>query len=156
MRLPRSRQNVEVKSRAAAILLVSYLAVLAAIVFFPHHLDLTPVEAIGIVILEAAARHSWSAWLTLEKMNDIANVALFFPLGLIATIAFGFRRWWIVVIVGAVISAGIEVVQLVFLPGRTPDYADVMSGIIGVVGGALLGVAISRASERRRIRKHPS
>ncbi|WZH39013.1 MAG: VanZ family protein [Microbacterium enclense] len=105
-------------------------------------------------ILNAVLRglRAWppTAWITFDVVEFTANVAMFLPLGLLA-IAWG-GRWWHGVLMGALVSATIETVQLLFLPTRVADVRDVVANTLG----AVIGVAIAGAVSRRRSRSQDS
>ncbi len=81
----------------------------------------------------------------------LRNVILFVPLG----IALGTkpRSWQSVLLLGALLSAGIEVAQL-FIPGRDSSVSDVVSNSLGAGLGALVlgrSHALSRPERRTRM-----
>jgi glycopeptide antibiotics resistance protein len=76
---------------------------------------------------------------------DVAgNVAVFVPIGLaLAGVLGGLpdrRRLWIAVALGAALSIGIELVQLI-IPSRATDVDDVLFNTIGTALGAICIVA---------------
>jgi glycopeptide antibiotics resistance protein len=67
--------------------------------------------------------------------NALGNLGLLLPVGLLGPIAIpALGRWWRVALVALLLSAGIEVAQLV-IPDRSADIDDVILN----VAGALLG-----------------
>jgi hypothetical protein len=78
-----------------------------------------------------------------------ANVALFAPLGVLVTLAF--RRAWAGIAAAVVLSAGVELAQLL-LPGRTASARDVLANVLGAALGAFV-VVVLRAAARRRHEK---
>lgn len=72
----------------------------------------------------------------------VANVLAFVPVGLLLGCAFGRMKWWKVVLIGAVVSLVIEVLQFVFKRGYA-EVDDVFHNALGcMVGyGVYLGVA---------------
>lgn len=95
------------------------------------------------------------AWLTYDRTEFLANIAMFVPVGMIAAMWLP-RRWWFVAAVLAVgLSAGIEIAQGALLPYRVADPHDVLSnGMGGLLGATLVGLARSLmpAPRRRRLR----
>jgi VanZ family protein len=127
----------------ARVLLAGYLVVVAALTVAPAvepwvlgHLDL--------LVARLAGRPPWEAN---QGVEPLANVALFVPLALLlcrALPAVRRRAVWLVCVAG---SAGVELVQLLFLPGRTASVVDVVTNSTG----AAIGVVLDRwLSERRR------
>lgn len=83
----------------------------------------------------------------------LLNIALFFPLG--AALAFAGARLGRAAVVGALLSAGVEIAQL-FVPGRDTSVSDVVSNTSGAVLGWLVAVhaprlAILEAPSARRV-----
>lgn len=77
-------------------------------------------------------------WIGFGLVEFAANVLMFVPLGVLgvaARPAFG-----AVGVIGccAALSAAVELGQLLFIPGRTGDYRDVLANTLGAVLGALI------------------
>ena len=66
--------------------------------------------------------------------EQIGNVLMFIPLGLYIPLRWTRLRWWTIPI-GVLLSAGIEITQLLFLSWRTPSIADVLWNGLGVTIG---------------------
>lgn len=151
--------------RLAVIALVSYLAIVAFGVFGPDPVD--PIETAGDGARKVAgeirsaipgspaaespggpADHRLLGGL---RDEDIANIAMFVPLGLLFPLVFPRWRWW-TVIAGVAASATIEGIQLVFLTWRSPSLSDIaLNGLGGAVGFALWLAArgVGRALHQR-------
>lgn len=89
---------------------------------------------------------------TYELIETSANVLLFVPFGVLGMLASLRMTWPKVAAAGLVVSAGIEILQAVALPGRTANADDVVANTVGAFGGAL-GVVIWRRLVRRQSRK---
>jgi len=89
-------------------------------------------------LLDWFSERSATAWITFERVEFGANVAMFVPLGVIAVLWFGVRGWWAAPILGAVASIGIEVLQAVFIDTRVSDVRDVIANSLGSVIGMCL------------------
>lgn len=124
--------SVEHMHRLVAVALVAaYLLVVA-------HLTLTdPSQGQWAFSLadRVALRVSDGA-LTWSETEVLANIALFVPLGFLLTIAVGSA--WAAVALCAMLSAGIEWVQLALLPSRVPTLDDVVHNSLGGLVGALV------------------
>ena len=71
-----------------------------------------------------------------------ANVAFFVPVGFLLGLLFSHRWWWLAIIGGGLLSAGVEAFQGAFLPGRVSSAADVVANTAGTVCGCLVAVAV--------------
>jgi glycopeptide antibiotics resistance protein len=88
-----------------------------------------------------------------SMIEEVANVALFAPLGMLGVLAFGTRRWWVVALAGTAMSAAVELAQGAFLPARVASLTDVATNGLGALSGAALAALIgSRTRRRGRIR----
>jgi len=89
--------------------------------------------------------HSWNPRLTSYTVRDlIVNIALYMPLGMAGHLVF--RKWrvplaayWAPVLLGAVLSASIEMIQ-VYVPSRNTSLNDFVNNVIGTVLGVAAGV----------------
>ena len=137
------------KSRAAAIALLAYVVALGLLVLWPTHPEafLTPQLT---ALTTSFAAHPSTAWITYGVLNGVANVVLFVPLTLLAVLVFGRGWWFLIFAAGAAASAGAELFQATFLPGRTPDVSDIVAGGIGALLGVAIGVLASRSGSKRR------
>ncbi len=89
--------------------------------------------------------------ISLDRFDDLLNVALFVPL--VAALTIIRRTWWWVV-AGVVLSGGIELFQALVMTQRYGTVTDVISNSCGVLIGALIGrgmwwIAVSRARHTR-------
>lgn len=98
------------------------------------------------------ARRPSTAWITFDRVEFAANIAMFVPLGVFALLWFGVRGWWTAPALGLAISGAIELVQAVFLDTRVPDARDLVANTLGAVIGMLLMLLLAflLAPSRRR------
>ncbi len=88
-----------------------------------------------------------------SMIEEVANVALFTPLGMLGVLALGAPRWWIVVLAGTAMSASVELAQGAFLPARVASVTDVAANGAGALLGATAAAVIAARTRRRgRIR----
>ncbi len=81
-------------------------------------------------------------WLTFSRVEGLANVALFVPLGLLLALALPRRAAVVAVIACVGLSAGIEAFQGAYLPTRVDDVRDIVhNGLGGLIGAALATAA---------------
>jgi VanZ family protein len=83
--------------------------------------------------------HSWPVRFDRWAFRDtITNLLLYMPLGFCAALAFG-RRWWAAVLLGAALSASIEMLQI-YDYTRTCSLADLTCNTIGAAAGAAVAL----------------
>ena len=94
-----------------------------------------------------------TAWITFDRVEFGANVAMFVPLGVIAVLWFGVRGWWAAPLMGALASAAIETLQALLLDARVADVRDIIANTLGSVIGMclmlLLAFLLSPPNPRR-------
>lgn len=88
-------------------------------------------------VLSWLAERPSTAWITFDRLEFGANVAMFVPLGVIAVLWFGVRGWWWAPVLGLVVSLGIETAQALFLDSRVSDPRDLVANTLGAVIGML-------------------
>lgn len=124
--------------------LVAYVVAVAAVVLLPvsyagivHRLDAWVREGLGITVFG-------SGWIEFA-----ANIVMFLPLGFLLTLLF--RHPWYGTILAVVLSAGVEVAQIV-IPSRQASLRDVVSNGIGAALGAFLAWLVVLRRDHRRAR----
>ena len=138
--------------RVALLLLVVEVAGVAWLVLNPS--SATPTAA--VLKVSAAIRElggpTWLASTT--GWEYVLNIGLFLPLGLLAALVWhrmSVEGW---VIVGFLISAGLELVQLVVLGERTATLTDISANTIGTfVGAAIGGLGLEVVQRRSALRR---
>ncbi|MGU3411907.1 VanZ family protein [Microbacterium sp. M1A1_1b] len=135
------------------------LAVTAAYAWVIWRMTLTPhvfshaEDTLVLRALSFAQQLPGGTWLTYDRTEFLANIAMFVPVGAIAALWLP-RRWWAVAAVIAVaLSAGIELAQAELLPYRVADPRDVLAnGLGGLLGATLVGLVRSLLPVRRSLR----
>ena len=96
---------------------------------------------------------------SLEEAEALANVLLFIPIGLLLRLALPRVLSSALLALATAGSLGIEVVQYLALPGRTPSLVDVLTNGGGAAIGLVLGVdaqrLVGRWTRRRARRARP-
>ncbi|GAA1354928.1 hypothetical protein GCM10009636_21620 [Arthrobacter koreensis] len=138
-----------------ALGLAAYAVLLAGVVFWPQ-----PVDRGLRGYLDQALElfHSLGApgWVDYTLVEAVANVALFFPAGLLLAARLTPRWCWLAAVVGLCVSAGIEAAQALLLPGRYATPHDVMANGLGAALGTIAVYAWrSRGTKRRPSRRQP-
>lgn len=125
--------------------LAAMLALLGLVAFWPSPVD-EPVQGTLAAFLDFLHRHGIPGWFNYKFVEASANVALFVPLGLVGELAFPEKRWWHIGAFGLLISACMELGQLLFLHNRFASPLDLVTNTGGAVIGALLAMAWLRGS----------
>lgn len=95
--------------------------------------------------------------LSVERIEFLANIGLFVPLGVFLLLLVGTRLWWVALAAGIVLTSMIESVQRE-IPGRVSDPRDVAANSIGMFLGLVLAAVLTlpgtlRRRERARARR---
>lgn len=134
----------------AGLLLVLFAAVIVVIVFWPGPPDPGGQTALSHY-LHRAHTNGLPYWISFDLVQNLANVVMFVPLGLLGSLALRRHNFLVVVAAGAG-SVLIELVQLVLLPDRVASLADIASNTIGAFIGFLFSIPALRRRRRRRRR----
>lgn len=130
--------------------LVAMLVPLAFVAFWPSPID-RPVQADLTRILKFLHAHGIPAWFNYKFVEASANVALFVPVGAVASMAFPAKRWWEVGAFGLTVSGCMELGQLLFLDNRYASPVDLVTNTGGAVIGALLAVSVLKQLRARQL-----
>jgi VanZ family protein len=87
-----------------------------------------------------------------ERIEFLANIALFVPLGVFLLLLVGTRLWWVALAAGIVLTSMIESVQGI-IPGRVSDPRDVAANAIGMFVGIALALVLTLPGTLRRNRE---
>jgi glycopeptide antibiotics resistance protein len=131
---------------------VVYLAVVGWITLGPQ-----PIDTGNSYWLWRALRffssHDSTRWLTYDRVEFLANVAMFVPIGIFFVLLFGRRLWFMSVISGVLLTLAIEFAQR-FIPGRVSDLRDLVANSLGTVVGVLVALVLTQAKARRPRTQH--
>ncbi|PYI37599.1 VanZ family protein [Arthrobacter psychrolactophilus] len=116
---------------AAAIL---YLLAVLLVVFWPTPVD-RPASGTLNAVLSWLHRHGTPRFIDYNFVEFTANIAMFIPMGLIASI--WFKNGFLGVIAGMLVSCLIELTQATSLPDRYATGLDILANSIGAGLGAL-------------------
>lgn len=92
-----------------------------------------------------------TARLSVERLEFLANIGLFVPVGMFVLLLFGSRLWWLAVAGSGALTSAIEVAQR-SIPGRVSDPRDVMANSVGAVIGVVLALILTLPGTLRRRR----
>ena len=124
----------------SAALLVAYAAFLAVVL-----MEYNPLVATDVV-----AR--FGSWLGVHgappaltqpaRVEFFLNAAMFAPVVFLAALALPRHPWANWVVYGFVLSAGVELLQGLFLPPRSAQFEDVVANTLGALVGALVAMPL--------------
>lgn len=100
-------------------------------------------------LLNILGRHDLTDWVTYSRLEFIANIAMFFPVGLFLLLLFGRRFWLLAIVLSCALTVGIETAQL-FIPTRVSDLRDVVANRAGGALGVLVGLVLTLSSRTAR------
>ena len=124
-----------------AVLTVGYLVVVGLLTLGPQ-----PVGPAGTHVLLRLIRffgnHDLTSWITYSRLEFLANIAMFVPVGVLFLLVVGRRRWWLAVLIGVALTVSIELAQL-GIPGRVSDIRDVVANSLGATIGAIFALAVT-------------
>lgn len=105
-------------------------------------------------VLSFFARHPMSAWITFDRLEFIANIGMFVPLGALLVILLGRSRWWIAILLCLGYTVFIESFQAIVLAAtRYATLSDVTANTLGGALGTGLGLLVLVwVGSRRRAR----
>lgn len=90
--------------------------------------------------------------LSVERVEFLANIGLFVPLGVFLLLLVGTRLWFVALAAGIVLTSMIESIQK-SIPGRVSDPRDVAANSIGLFVGLALALLLTLPSAMRRRRE---
>lgn len=121
----------------AAVLAVPFLAGLVLLTLTPTRVE-ERMPALLDLVLSTAHRIGWDS-LDFTRLEILANVLVFVPVGIFAFVLMPRRVWPLSVLLGPAISVGIEVAQRFLLPHRAATVNDVVANSTG----ALIGIVVA-------------
>lgn len=89
--------------------------------------------------------------LSIERIEFLANIGLFVPLGVFLLLLVGTRLWFVALVAGIVLTSVIENVQR-SIPDRVSDPRDVAANSIGMFVGIALALLLTLPTTLRRRR----
>lgn len=119
------------------------LALLGVIGYWPSPVD-RPIQGEITHILLVLHAHGWPGWINYAFVEASANVALFVPMGFVASLAFPARRWWYAAMLGLLASGSMELGQQLFLHNRFASPVDLVTNTAGCTLGALIAQLMIR------------
>jgi glycopeptide antibiotics resistance protein len=138
--LPPRSLDLPVLRRAALLLgVLPTVGAILVITLGPRWLVVDSLTLVMRLLDGLGARTGWA--MDVDRVETIANAAMFVPLGASLGLAVRPVAWPAVLLLGAALSVGVEVAQS-SLPGRVPDVHDVVANVCGDVLGVALAMLV--------------
>jgi glycopeptide antibiotics resistance protein len=134
-----------------SLVTVAYLGFVGWVTLTPGS-EAPTSSALAMRVLGRLQRIDGMSWLTFDRAEYLANIALFVPVGLFLLLLLGTRHWWLAGASAIVLTSFIESAQRA-IPGRVPDPRDIAANTIGAVVGIMIGVLLTLPAAVRRIRR---
>lgn len=138
-----------------SLLTLAYLGFVGLVTLTPAS-DQPDYSALAARILARLERYPDLAPLTsrlsVERVEFLANIGLFVPLGVFLLLLVGTRLWFVALAAGIVLTSMIENIQR-SVPGRVSDPRDVAANSIGMAIGLVLAVLLTLPATLRRRRQ---
>ena len=134
--------------RITTALLVSYLAAIAIVGFWPERVD-TAFRGDVVRVVETMSNNGF-VYMSYDLVDAFANVMWFVPIGVLALLTIGRRYWVVALLLCVAISCVVEVAQASVLSSRVGSISDVVANSVGAVTGILVGVIIDQYRSLRQ------
>ncbi|WP_028660871.1 VanZ family protein [Nocardioides insulae] len=138
-----------------SLLTGGYLVFVAWLTLTPQPIDASDQDLI-IQVLDALHARGHFESIDYARLEFLANIALFVPVGMFLLLLFGTGQWWLAGLASVAMTLAIETVQRE-IPGRVPDERDLIANAAGAAIGILIAVVLTlpatiRRRRRRRVR----
>lgn len=143
--LPPPRRFTRVWALALGI---PFLACLAALTLTPSRIEDSMPNLLDLV-LSAVHRLGWTT-LDFTRLEVLANVLVFIPVGVLAFLLLPRRVWPLSLFIGPLLSLAIEAAQRVLLPHRAATVTDVIANSAGALTGVAFAVLCTLVFASRR------
>jgi VanZ family protein len=138
-----------------SLLTVAYLGFVALVTLTPAS-EQPDYSALAERVLARLERYPdldpLTARLSVDRVEFLANIGLFVPVGVFVLLLFGSRLWWLAVAGGIALTSAIETAQR-SIPGRVSDPRDVVANSLGTVIGVALALVLTLPGTLRRRRR---
>jgi VanZ family protein len=131
-----------------SVVTIAYLAFVGWVTLTPGP-DAPTQSDLLLRVLARLQAYRHLDWLTYDRAEYLANIALFLPIGLFLLLLFGSRFWWLAVAGALMMTSLIETVQKA-IPGRVSDDRDIAANTLGAVIGVLVGLVLTLPATLRR------
>jgi glycopeptide antibiotics resistance protein len=133
-----------------SVVTLTYLAFVGWVTLTPAS-DAPTQSDLVLRVLSRLQGYDRLSWLTYDRAEYLANVAMFIPVGLFLLLLFGTRFWWLAVAAALTMTSLIETAQR-SIPGRVSDERDIAANTLGAVIGVAVGLVLTFPATLRRWR----
>jgi len=102
--------------------------------------------------LDTLHRHGYAESLDYDRLEFLANIGLFVPIGMFLLLLFGAGGWWAAAIASFAMTCGIEYAQR-YIPGRVSDERDLVANGLGALIGIAVALVLTMPATLRRRRR---
>ena len=136
-----------------SLLTGGYLAFVAWVTLTPQAYAAEHI-AIMYRVLAVFHRHGYLLSVDDSRLEFLANIALFVPVGMFLLLLVGTRLWWLALAASLAMTTAIEIAQR-NIAGRVPDERDLAANGLGAIIGILIALVLTApaALRRRRLRR---
>lgn len=132
-----------------SILTLAYIVFVGFVTLTPAPFD-SNVNGLISRALDVFSQHRVTDWITFNRLEFVANIGMFVPIGLFLVLLFGRRFWWLGIAFGIAFTLFIEGFQgLVLSATRYSTLSDIVANSAGAVIGVLFGLLVTAGSARR-------
>lgn len=130
-----------------------YLVFVAWLTLTPQPIGPTDVRLIRRVLDELHER-GYAESIDYTRLEFLANIGLFVPIGMFLLLFFGAGGWWLAGLGSFATTALIETLQRQ-IPGRVPDERDLLANTVGGLVGVAVALVLTMPAtmRRRRLRR---
>ena len=121
---------------------LAYLGGLAWLTLTPSNASERTFSLLHRIVRTLQADAS-TEFLTYDRVEFLANVVLFVPMGVFVVLLLGRRLWWAGIFAGVLASCWIELAQGIWLSDRVSDPRDLVSNGLGTLIGVLLALLVT-------------
>jgi VanZ family protein len=134
-----------------SLLSFAYLGFVGMVTLTPETRAPIPI-GLAVRVLDALHRRGYLEMLTVNRVEFLANIAMFVPIGVFLLLLVGAERWWIALFLPFFLTAFIETAQR-GIPGRVSDPRDILANTLGGIAGVFLAMILTLPSTLRRQRR---
>lgn len=127
---------------AAALLGTPYVLGILLLTLTPRGFQNSMPQVLNLLLGFFRRTLGWH-WLGFTRLELIANVLVFVPIGVLAFLLLRARLVALALLVGPLLSLSVELIQAALLPHRIASLTDVAANSLGATAGVLLAWAAS-------------